>query len=214
MTRIVPPRLRKHLLAFLISLGGAAFVLGSVTLMNKMTGLEEKDKTGPAVNFSVPQLTPKPQQAPPPPPKRSPPKSQARNLAPLPSLGGGLSSITLEAPDYASGDLGGVNESLLGDLDSVAMTSDTVDKPPVVKSSPLVYPPRAKQMGLEGRVVVSVLIGADGRVKNTKILESTPPGVFDQAVMDTLPNWTFAPAEYQGRAVQIWATLPLDFTLN
>ena len=206
-------RLFKHLKALGIALGGTLFVLSSVSLMNKFVTFEQGDKTGPQVNFSVPQLAPRPLTPPPPQQKRTPPKNN-RNLAPLPSLGSGLSSITLYSPDYASGDLGGLNENLLGDLDAVAMTAETVDKPPVVKVGALPYPERAKQMKQEGRVVVSVLIGADGRVKNHKILESTPSGVFDQAVKDSLPNWVFTPAEYQGRAVQIWATLPLDFTLN
>lgn len=204
----------RQLAAGLISLAGTVFVLASVTLLNRFVTLEQNAKEGPAVNFSVPTVQARPQAPRPPEPARRPPRSTPQNLAPLPDLGTGLSSIVVDTPDFLGGDLAGAGNELLGQLDDVAMTADTVDRPPVVRNSALTYPAQARSRGIEGRVVVSVLIGVDGRIQRSQILESVPPGVFDQAVLESLPRWSFVPAEYKGRPVQIWATLPLDFSLR
>ncbi|MFW5827602.1 MAG: energy transducer TonB, partial [Alkalispirochaeta sp.] len=166
------------------------------------------------IDFTVPA----PEEVEPPdPPEREREMSRSRDrapVAPAPSLGGNLSGIAVDVPGFEVEGLSDVRESLLGDLDDVALTEDAVDTKPIPQSRPLEYPDRARQRRIEGRVVVSALIDADGNVRDVKILEADPPNVFDEAVLNSVPNWTFEPAKYRGEPVQTWAQIPIPFRLN
>lgn len=193
---------------------GCVVVFGTLIVMNRGNPTREQEGATAVVDFSVATPPPQPQRQQPPPERRREVRTNQPALAPIPDVAGSLSSIQVEMPEYQPEGLDGASESLLGNLDDVVMTEDSVDSKPVVRTSTLQYPERAKQREIEGRVVVSVLIGADGRVKNMKILEATPPGVFEEAVRSSVPQWTFEPAKYKGRSVQVWATVPLDFNLR
>lgn len=205
----------KLVVSSLIGVVSTSILLSLISWMNLAVDEREED-TVSTVQFSVPAATPK--KTPPPPPSTPPParsnRSDNRALAPAPGVGSGLSSLAIDVPDYSAADLDSEGQGLLGQVEDVAMTSETVDRPPVVRQGGVAYPDRAKQRGTEGQVTVSLLIGTDGRVEKFKILESLPAGVFDQAVTEAVPRWTFAPAEYQGRPVAVWVALPLEFKLK
>lgn len=204
----------KLVVSVLIGVVSTAILLSLISWMNLAVD-EREDDTISTVQFSVPTATPK--KSPPPPPATPPARpnrSDSRALAPAPGVGSGLSSLAIDVPDYSATDLDSEGQGLLGQVEDVAMTSETVDRPPVVRQGGVPYPDRAKQRGTEGQVTVSLLIGTDGRVEKFKILESVPAGVFDQAVTEAVPRWTFAPAEYQGRPVAVWVALPLEFRLK
>lgn len=211
---MVDETLLRRIVALIVMIIGSTVVFGTVVLMNRETNPPEKEKIGSVVDFTVTTPRQETERRDPPPQQRSTQSSDQPALAPLPDLGGGLSSIQVAMPEFEPNVLGASPESLLGDFENVVMTDDSVDEKPAVLSSPLIYPKRAKQREIEGKVVVSVLIGTEGRVKEIKILESQPPGVFDEAVLEALPNWMFSPAKYQNRPVQIWVTIPLDFSLR
>ena len=189
-------------------------VFTTVVFMNRKASEPEDASISTAVDFTVQAAAAKPEERETPlQQRRSIAKSDPPALAPLPNLEGELSSIRVEMPDFGSESIG-TNESFFGDLDNVTMTDDSVDEKPVVLASPITYPTRARQRKIEGRIVVSLLIGTDGTVKRARILESQPPDTFDQAVLDALPGWRFEPARYKNKNVQVWVTLPLDFRLE
>jgi protein TonB len=183
-------------------------------VMNQFSAEREGDEEQRVVTFTVPPPEPEPQQEPEPQPRREPRPTNRPALAPAPNLGASLGGIAVSTPEYAPEELGQVSESLLGDLEDVAMTEDTVDQKPVINTRPISYPERARQRGIEGRVVVSALIGTNGRVQDFRILEASPPGVFEEAVRNAVPNWTFEPAQYNGEPVETWATIPIPFSPN
>lgn len=55
-----------------------------------------------------------------------------------------------------------------------------------------VYPEVARRLHLAGTVKVQVVIGADGRIKEVKVIGGHP--VLVDAVQETLKNWKYAPA--------------------
>ena len=65
----------------------------------------------------------------------------------------------------------------------------------------LSYPPNAKAAGIEGRVVVSYDVTAEGRVANAEIAEAQPPGVFEEAALAAVRSWRFRPVLQRGQAV-------------
>ncbi len=93
--------------------------------------------------------------------------------------------------------------------------SDEVDKvPQAVATTHPMYPYRAKRLGVEGAVKIRFLINTSGRTDLFKILESEPPGVFDQAVKKAVKNWKFKPATKDGRVVETWMEQVFKFELD
>ena len=74
------------------------------------------------------------------------------------------------------------------------------------------YPPFAKLIGAQGVVVVRVLIGADGEVKDTEIVRS----VFglDQAARWAVSQCPFEPGRNGDRPVEAWTEVDVPFTLE
>ena len=95
------------------------------------------------------------------------------------------------------------------------MTEDSVDSAPVLTTRTRApYPSRARSKGIEGYVTISMLVGADGRVSDVRVLEAQPMGVFDEAALGTVKGWQFSPATYEGRPVSIRVTQTVRFELS
>jgi TonB family protein len=54
------------------------------------------------------------------------------------------------------------------------------------------YPELARRLGIAGKVRIEVVVGADGKVKNSRAVGGHP--VLVQAAMDCLRDWRFEPA--------------------
>jgi len=74
------------------------------------------------------------------------------------------------------------------------------------------YPPEAKAQRLEGTVIVQVLLGADGLVKDTRVVKSVP--ALDSAAVESVLQWTFKPALSKGQPVAVWVAVPIKFSLQ
>ena len=55
-----------------------------------------------------------------------------------------------------------------------------------------VYPDLARRMNVAGKVKIEVVVGADGRVKTTRVVGGHP--LLVQACQDAVREWKFAPA--------------------
>lgn len=55
------------------------------------------------------------------------------------------------------------------------------------------YPPAAERDGIEGAVVVEFSLTPEGRTRDIAVIESTPPGVFDEAAVEAVSSWRFEP---------------------
>jgi TonB family protein len=74
------------------------------------------------------------------------------------------------------------------------------------------YPKEAKKAKLEGRVVLEVMIGADGTVGEVKVAQSVPG--LDEAAIATVREWEFAPAlDCDGEPIAAWLAVPVRFQL-
>jgi len=73
------------------------------------------------------------------------------------------------------------------------------------------YPAEARDLGVEGTVVVRILVGADGRVHRTKLI-SGPGFGLNRAARKALGRTLFDPAlDEEGRPVQMWITYRYTF---
>ena len=87
----------------------------------------------------------------------------------------------------------------------------TVPTPTPVRVRQPIYPPRALSQGIEGQVVVEFALGRDGGVRDLRLVNSVPAGVFDEAALDAMRFWKYAvsPGTASTRYRQV-----LSFTLN
>jgi TonB family protein len=77
------------------------------------------------------------------------------------------------------------------------------------------YPVEALVKHLGGKVVLQLRVGADGSVKDVKIVSSKPAGVFDQAAMEAASKWRFNPAkDAHGNNMESWVQAPVTFEPN
>lgn len=76
------------------------------------------------------------------------------------------------------------------------------------------YPLAARRRGLEGRVLLSVLVRADGTCGGLHLKQSSGHGPLDQSALDTVKRWRFLPAQRGVRAVDSWVDIPIAFRLE
>ena len=81
-------------------------------------------------------------------------------------------------------------------------------------NSRLVYPEKARELGLQGRVTLQFTIGTDGRVSAVKVLKGADPLLDEEAVrvVSSSPQWT--PGKQRDRAVKVSYTFPVIFRLK
>lgn len=63
---------------------------------------------------------------------------------------------------------------------------------PLVRVDPD-YPPRARQQGVEGYVVVRFTITPVGTVADVEVIDSKPPYIFDRSVIRAVRKWRYNP---------------------
>ncbi len=80
--------------------------------------------------------------------------------------------------------------------------------------APPVYPKAAFDQGISGRVVLRVEVRADGTPGDIRVLSSQPAGVFDEVSVAAARQWTFDPAQRDGKAVAAALKIPLTFAMN
>lgn len=76
------------------------------------------------------------------------------------------------------------------------------------------YPAMSKRLGEQGKVVVRVLIGADGSAQQAEIRQSSGFDRLDQAALATTLRWRYVPGKRGGVAEAMWFNVPINFVLE
>jgi len=77
------------------------------------------------------------------------------------------------------------------------------------------YPPSEKRAEHTGTVYLSILVLENGRVGEAKVQTSSGfPKLDDAAVAEAKRNWRLSPGTEDGKAVQMWVTVPVVFKLE
>ena len=76
------------------------------------------------------------------------------------------------------------------------------------------YPAEAKEKGIQGRVIVQMVVEKDGTITNAKIAKGVDPLLDAEAlrVVNSSPKWK--PGKQRGEAVRVKYTLPIMFRLS
>lgn len=175
----------------------------------------------------APPIPEPPAPAPPPP---APPQELTKNIIPVPDWE--ADSLMIELPlapehpvaEMAQADHTGAGESgaglARGDGTGTGVAGDGEmlgpgdRKPRLIKRVEPVYPRIARMTGVEGLVVLSLLIDTSGHVREVKVVKSLGNTGCDEAAATAAMQWRFAPALRAGQPVSAWITAPILFRLD
>lgn len=81
-------------------------------------------------------------------------------------------------------------------------------------SRTLRYPIDARQNGVEGRILCSFIVGANGAIFNVEVVQGLHASLDAEAVrvLQLMPRWI--PGENNGEKVNVKCLLPIDFTID
>ncbi|HKK41911.1 MAG TPA: TonB family protein [Bacteroidales bacterium] len=214
------------------SIIGGVIVFTSLTLLFSLTGVETKADIRPPV-ITVVQLDPLiPEQVASPASKPPPdPVKQNMNIQPVVTTDSTeiLTYIPINEELNGSSGNGGIPEDTIeiNYAEPIAVPKEeprvTVEEMPVFPggeqallkfiSKNIEYPSEASSNNIEGKVILSFVVNADGSVDRVGILRSVHPALDSEAVrvVKILPR--FKPGKQNGIAVPVWFSLPVTFKL-
>jgi TonB family protein len=76
------------------------------------------------------------------------------------------------------------------------------------------YPSRAREEGIQGRILCSFIVRKDGTVSNVEVVNGLHNELDNEAlrVLSMMPKWT--PGMNDNEAVSVKCILPIDFTID
>lgn len=115
---------------------------------------------------------------------------------------------------FTADDLGGSGDSIVVDMGSPGMGEFVAfDELPVLLTiQPPTYPELVRQAGIDGAVLVQVLVGKDGKVKQAVAVEG--PDVLRPEAVRAAKTAIFKPALQGTSPVEVWVQVPIVFSLN
>jgi TonB family protein len=75
------------------------------------------------------------------------------------------------------------------------------------------YPATALAQRLAGSVTLEYTVDTSGETRDIHVVEATPPGVFDQAAINAVKHWRYAPLLVNGAAVDVPVRTRMRFEL-
>ncbi|MBI3653927.1 MAG: energy transducer TonB [Acidobacteria bacterium] len=110
--------------------------------------------------------------------------------------------------------MGGGDPRLGGSDFNADGSAKSVDSKPQALNRPRPnYTEEARKNKIQGVVRARALIGADGSVKQVRVLSSLPDGLNEEAIL-AVKQMRFKPATKNGQPVPFWQTLEIEFNLR
>lgn len=86
--------------------------------------------------------------------------------------------------------------------------------PRILKRAEPKFPPGAIHFGVDGVIIVSVVIQKDGSLASPVVLKALPAPTLTYVAVDALRKWRFAPALVEGKPIETQFILTLNFKLT
>jgi len=97
--------------------------------------------------------------------------------------------------------------------DEEAMSPPRLNAAYLNNPAPL-YPPLSRRMGEEGKVVLRVLVNAEGAAIQVNLHTTSGSTRLDDAATKAVQLWRFVPAQQADKAVMAWVLVPIRFRLD
>ena len=194
---ILPQTILRFVIALIIA---AVVTLGLFYLMQSLiqsgaSGLTDAPK-GSVLDFvrvkkeeSVQKKDRKPKK---PPKPKTPPPDMAPPQMDAPNPDSATSGMDFGADVAADISLDG----------GLALASGDGEFLPIVRVA-AVYPRRALQRGIEGYVDVEFTVSKLGTVKDPKVIQASPQGIFEQAALDATLKYKYKPRVVNGEPMEV-----------
>lgn len=104
---------------------------------------------------------------------------------------------------------------MMGAVSSLPAVGDVVPvdrAPQLIEDVEPKLPQIAQEAGVEGTVVLQVLVGRSGAIRDVSVTKSIP--MLDAAAIACVRRWAYEPAQYQGRRVASWTEARVKFKLQ
>lgn len=89
------------------------------------------------------------------------------------------------------------------------------DTPPkLIKLVKPKYPDIARKAGIEGMVILKILVDVDGKVIDAKVLKSLGNVGCDESAIEAAKKCLFEPALQRDKPVRVWVSYPVRFVLK
>jgi periplasmic protein TonB len=214
-------------------LKGAA-VLRSPVIVTKKVELARREPDRRVETPPPPVPVPKPDPVPPPPPQPAPAPpvvapvvsapadsndragvlndSGATAASNGPGNGGGTGSG--RGPGTGEGDGAGIGPgTIAGTGGGPYRPGSGISPPSLQREVKPIYTEEGRRRGVEGDVVMEVVVRADGTVGPIKILQGLGSGL-DQRATDAVRQWRFSPARRSGGPVDVLVEVAVEFRLR
>jgi len=87
-----------------------------------------------------------------------------------------------------------------------------VKAPKLVSKSEPNYTQEARDAKIEGAVLLSAVIGADGSISDASVIRSLDKGL-DRNAVEAIESWVFEPATKDGQPVPVGVKIEVNFRL-
>lgn len=113
------------------------------------------------------------------------------------------------------GVLGGVPGGVLGGIpgEEPMRVGGEVKEPIEISRVKPQYPEAARKARMQGVVILEAIITKEGNVESVRILRGINP-LLDNAAVRAVGQWKYKPATFNGRAVPVYLTVTVTFTLQ
>ncbi len=95
----------------------------------------------------------------------------------------------------------------------VEADSEALVPPRVTKEIPPLYTKSAFDRGIEGRVVLKVIIRMDGSIGPMRVDQHLEDGL-DEAAVEAVRKWQFEPARVKGEPINVLTNIEVDFIIQ
>ncbi|HEX5362263.1 MAG TPA: energy transducer TonB [Fluviicoccus sp.] len=83
-----------------------------------------------------------------------------------------------------------------------------------LRNPPPVYPDFAQEQGWEGRVILKVLVSANGKAARVQVKRPSGYKLLDESALQAVQRWSFVPAKRGETPIDGWVDVPIDFKLS
>jgi len=97
-------------------------------------------------------------------------------------------------------------------IDGVFRLGGGITKPEPISTPEPTYTEEARKIHMQGVVVLHIIVKADGSVSNMSVSRSLGAGL-DEEALKTVKGWRFKPATKDGKPVNVWVDVEVNFQL-
>lgn len=150
-------------------------------------------------------------------PEPQPPKPQAQPVQPQQTLAPEPSPIVAQAVPAAAAPAA-IEASTVAATPAAPPAPARIELPSsdaaYLNNPKPAYPALSRRLGEQGKVLVRVLIGVDGKAEQVEIRRSSGYERLDQSALATVRSWRYVPGKRNGIPEAMWFEVPIVYVLE